>query len=251
MEQNNIFFVTSDNCFNERCEEVHEFFSKNSSSLAKTANEADMLVCTGGDGSLLQVIHNYHHLNKPILGINSGTVGFLMNPIDELETVLVCNKFQEIELHFMEVSINGGEPFKSFNEIMIGGSMNSWINFDLHDCDDLVGSVKGGGLIFSTPQGSTGINKNNGGPILPLESNLWSITGDKTERKISHVVKPRDIHIKANSRYDDMFIWIDGSIQQTRINTGDNIHLKPSTESVSLAFFDHRTFLIKRRDSRC
>ena len=44
---------------------------------------ADVIVALGGDGFMLEVVHNYIDLKKPIFGMHRGTVGFLMNRYDE------------------------------------------------------------------------------------------------------------------------------------------------------------------------
>ena len=41
--------------------------------------EAEVIACGGGDGTLLKTINKYRHLNKPFWGVNAGTIGFLMN----------------------------------------------------------------------------------------------------------------------------------------------------------------------------
>ena len=45
--------------------------------------KAEVIIVIGGDGSLLHALHNYIDLNIPFYGINSGSIGFLMNKFDE------------------------------------------------------------------------------------------------------------------------------------------------------------------------
>ena len=45
--------------------------------------EADVIVALGGDGFMLQTLHNTQHLSAPVYGMNRGTVGFLMNAYEE------------------------------------------------------------------------------------------------------------------------------------------------------------------------
>jgi NAD kinase len=185
-----------------------------------SVEDCDIIVCGGGDGTLLHVIKDYKKYNKPFWGYNAGTLGFLMNngfPWDFSEPTKMALSTIKAEVNYIKEvsSFEGGftnvtETFEGVNDIMIGGDMNSYITFDVQEKDKILGNFKGGGLIISTPQGSTGVNKNNNGVILTIDSNLWSITGDKTDRRIEYVLEPRKIDISVNSR-NPVTVWIDGS----------------------------------------
>lgn len=220
----------------------------------------NIIVAQGGDGTLLRAIKLYRDKNLPFFGINTGTIGFLMNekcPIEEEIPITLNTKMKKFSLIKAVVSYRKTssesptsenidviqEEFQSFNDIMIGGDMNSWIQFNVKEKDDFIGKFNAGGIIISTPQGSTGINKNNGGVILPLSSSLWSITGDKASRKIEFVIKPRKIEIEVKSR-TSVSVWVDGSnniiqnVEKVSIEKGD---------SVKVIFVDFREFKKKRR----
>jgi len=163
----------------------------------------------GGDGTLLKAINMFKGKNKPFFGVAGGTENFLMN---EEKTISKNHKIKKFRMIKAEIYTKNGDSniVEAFNDILIGGDMNSWIEFDVSDKDEILGSFKGGGIIISTAQGSTGINKNNGGVILPLSSNSWSITGDKTNRKINYVLDPKKMVIECSSR-TSISLWADGS----------------------------------------
>jgi len=163
----------------------------------------------GGDGTLLKAINLFKEKNKPFFGVAGGTENFLMNSDD---TVLSSHKVKKFKMIKATITTKDGEQYivEAFNDILIGGDMNSWIEFNVSDKDEILGSFKGGGIIISTSQGSTGINKNNGGVILPLSSDSWSITGDKTNRKINYVLDPKKMVINCSSR-TPVTVWADGS----------------------------------------
>ena len=54
-------------------------------SIVKTCapEDADVIIVIGGDGSMLNALHKYMHLNIPFYGINAGSIGFLMNSMHE------------------------------------------------------------------------------------------------------------------------------------------------------------------------
>lgn len=213
--------------------------------------DAIAFITGGGDGTLINSIQQYKGYNKPFYGLNAGTVGFLMNNvnIDRLISLKKHNPFDistMIEFRCIKVTVTTDEKnfeFNAFNEVMVGGDMNAWIHFDIVEEDGIIGKVSGGGIIISTPQGSTGINKNNNGSVLPLKEKLWSITGDKTNRKINYVITPRDIHINCHSR-NEIKLWIDGAY--AIINAPTNIVISEG-KSVTLLFDDIKEFIKKRR----
>ena len=219
----------------------------------------NVIIAKGGDGTLLKAIKLYKHLGKPFWGVNAGTIGFLMN--DKLPTkmgnYINVNTFNLIKVK-VKYTIDVPDPkmaniydkevlvkkeFQAFNDVMLGGDMNSWIEFNIEEKDNLFCKFNGGGLIVSTPQGSTGINKNNNGTILPLFTNMWSITGDKTNIKIEYVIKPRKTKISVNSR-TPVTLWIDGSneiikdVVDVEISKGDKVRV---------IFEDYDKFKTKRR----
>jgi NAD kinase len=216
-------------------------------------SEAEVVVCVGGDGTLLRTAQQPSYRELPIYGINGGTVGFLMNHLHTkdlpyLESIL--DLATTIQTNMMTVSIDYGKPYQVFNEVMVGGDMSTWANFSINNKEDLVGDLKGGGIIVSTAQGSTGINKNNGGAVLPITSNLWSLTGDKTDRKINHVTTPTTLDITVTSR-SPISVWVDGKlVSDASYNFPLVVSVEPSDEKVTLLFSDDRGFLLKRRDGK-
>jgi len=206
----------------------------------------DCIIAKGGDGTILKAIYRYANLGKPFFGVAAGTVNFLMNEEDYIDANHKVKQFDRIKVEVTyEVEPPMGvstfyknhrfvpvktETFMAFNDVCIGGDMNSWIDFDIKEKDGLFGEVKGGGLIISTPQGSTGINKSNRGSVLPLTASLWSITGDKTTSEISYVIKPRKIDIVPTSR-TPVTVWIDGAnkiienVTNVRISKGDKVEV--------------------------
>jgi len=210
----------------------------------------NIIIAKGGDGTLLKAINKYRHLNKPFFGIGAGTMNFLMNDSASISNNAKFNFFRLISVKVTYQTPNKlkdpttiTKEFQAFNEIMLGGDMDAWIEFNVHDADKIIGSFKGGGVIISTAQGSTGINKNNGGVILPLGSKNWSITGDKTNRKIHYVIEPKRTSITCKSR-SPVVLWVDGqnnivhNVQKIEISKGDK---------VTVIFNDWDSFKRKRR----
>jgi NAD+ kinase len=231
---------------NDRVKECNKTFSYLTKSVLE---DCDFILCAGGDGTLLKTINKYSCTNATIIGINAGTVGFLMNDLEDVIEWL--NNPEHLHLHTQKFKtidvevVNNKRTYmcQAFNDVMIGGDMNSWIEFDINEKSDIFGKFQAGGMIISTAQGSTGINKNNHGSILPIDSKLWSITGDKSNRKIDYVIKPRKTKISVTSR-QPVSVWVDGS--NTIIKNVNSVTIKKGID-VSVGFLNIKDFIKKRR----
>ena len=216
-----------------------ELYNKNNK--YKIIEYTNWIKVYGGDGTMLKAVNKYQKLNKPFFGIGKGTMNFLMNKDEEILTP------HSIELNLIGINIDDNKIQTAFNEIMIGGDMSSWITFNVFDNDEIIGKFKGGGIIISTSQGSTGINKNNGGTILPLSSKNWIITGDKTNRKINYIIEPQELKISFISR-NNVYIWIDGrKIKKFERNKDYQIKILPTNKKVILWFNNIHEFKRKRK----
>lgn len=217
----------------------------------------DFIYAHGGDGTLLKAIFMFSDKNKPFYGSAGGTLNFLMNTettpkmgakiktFRKIKATILYKTWQRDMAGLDDVLKPVQKEFQAFNDICIGGidGMNAFINFNVKEKDDIFGDITGGGLIISTPQGSTGINRTNGGVVLPLSSNNWSITGDKTTRLIDYVVKPHRIQIIPSSRKSVM-VWIDGA--NKIIDNVDKIILEKG-DAVQVVFNNYSEFRKKRR----
>jgi len=143
--------------------------------------EADVLVVLGGDGFLLQTLHQYTELDKPIYAMNRGTIGFLLNEFKEENLLERIKNSQDIFLCpiTMEATNTEGkkEVYKAFNEVSVlrysAQSANLKIKIDGKLALD---HLSCDGILVSTPAGSTAYNLSAHGPIIPLNSNLLALT---------------------------------------------------------------------------
>lgn len=219
--------------------------------------DENFIYAHGGDGTLLRAIYMYSGKGKPFYGSAGGSINFLMNqetsplPGAKIKTfrkmkVTILYKTGQRDMTGIDDTLKPVQKeFQVFNDICIGGidGMNAFIDFHIEEKDDIFGDIKGGGLVISTPQGSTGINKTNGGIILPLSSNNWSITGDKTTRDINYVVKPHKIEITPTSR-NSVIVWIDGD--KAVLNNVDKVIIEKG-DKTQVIFNNYSEFKRKRR----
>lgn len=137
-------------------------------------NDLDMLISIGGDGSLLDTIGIVKDSGIPILGVNTGRLGFLSNvsidTITESVMALVDRKYTIDNRELIKVTTEG-EDFGGFgyalNEVTLhkkdSSSMitvKTWVN------DEFMNAYWADGLIVATPTGSTAYSLSCGGPIV-------------------------------------------------------------------------------------
>lgn len=145
-------------------------------------NNADYLLVLGGDGALLHAMHNYMHLKIPFYGINYGSVGFLMNnhtEIENLEKLIEESVASIIYPLSMKVKDQEGNLFQALaiNEVSLSRNSNQSAKIEvIIDDTTRMEELVADGILVSTPAGSTAYNLSAGGPILPLNSNILSIT---------------------------------------------------------------------------
>ncbi len=127
-------------------------------------DQADAIIVFGGDGAMLHTIHRYQHIQKPFIGINAGTRGHLMNNHPHPDECLEClDQIVYEDLWLLEAKVctlQGEKTVYGFNDIWVqrlhGQTLRMYITIDGEKQPAL---LIGDGLLFSTPQGSTGYNR--------------------------------------------------------------------------------------------
>jgi NAD+ kinase len=142
--------------------------------------EADAVVALGGDGLMLRALHQTMGGDKPIYGMNRGSVGFLMNEYrpDGLMERLKAAKVETIHPLLATVATAAGTSrAHAINEVSLlrqsYQAAKLRISVDGHvRLDDLICD----GVLLSTPAGSTAYNLSAHGPILPIDAPLLALT---------------------------------------------------------------------------
>lgn len=143
--------------------------------------DSDVLVILGGDGTMLDALHDFGDLKKPYYGLNFGSVGFLMNPYgaDNLPARLgAAAKVQIHPLRMKAVDQDGKiHEALAFNEVALLRETRQTARLRvLIDGVVRIPELVCDGILLATPAGSTAYNLSAQGPILPLSSNLLALT---------------------------------------------------------------------------
>ena len=143
--------------------------------------QAEFVVALGGDGFMLETLHEMLGRDVPVYGMNCGSVGFLMNPLHEDDLPARLAVAQPALLHPLRmhaVTATGQiEEAVALNEVSllrqlrqaakIRISVDGRVRLPELICD---------GVLISTPAGSTAYNLSAHGPIVPLSANLLPLT---------------------------------------------------------------------------
>ena len=144
-------------------------------------DKAEVVVALGGDGLMLQTLHAIGTVQTPVYGMNCGTVGFLMNELDEdhlLERLAAAEPETINPLAMRAVAADGSiHHALAINEVSLlrAGpqaaklriSVNGKVRLEELVCD---------GAMLCTPAGSTAYNYSAHGPILPIGSDVLALT---------------------------------------------------------------------------
>lgn len=145
--------------------------------------EADVIVALGGDGFMLDTLHDMLDSGKhtPVFGMNLGTVGFLMNEwhIDNLIERIQGAKRITIPPLCMTTTLIDGTTSRihAVNEVSLFRQARQTANIEVSvDGRVVIENLMCDGVMVATPAGSTAYNLSVRGPILPLNSNMLALT---------------------------------------------------------------------------
>ena len=165
-------------------------------------NKADFLLSIGGDGTLLKAVTYVRESEIPIMGINTGRLGFISSisadQIDDAITDILKGNYKINERALLELG-SDKKLFKeknfALNEVAVSKKdTSSMIRIDAYVDDEFLNTYWADGLVVSTPTGSTGYSLSCGGPIIMPGTNNIIITPNAP-----HNLNVRPIVIDDNS----------------------------------------------------
>ena len=143
--------------------------------------DSDVVVALGGDGLMLQTLHEHMHTGKPIYGMHRGTVGFLMNEFSshDLHARLAAAKESVIHPLLMRATDVHGvvHLHHAINEVALFRQTYQAARLRISiDERERMAELIADGILVATPAGSTAYNLSAQGPILPINAALLALT---------------------------------------------------------------------------
>lgn len=213
----------------------------------------DLLLVLGGDGSILQVLHDLDPVMKPVFGINIGSLGFLtcVNSsahLQAVESILAGNYvLSHRTLLAVEVERNG-KPIvhrTGLNDAVISrGESSRLIKLETRIDRSVLTEYNADGLIVATPTGSTAYSLSAGGPISMPDSGVFVITPIcphvLTNRAV--IVSDRsEIEVSTGHDHHEVFLAVDGQ-ELLAVQPGDIIRIRKSSRTLPLAMLPGMSF---------
>ena len=183
--------------------------------------QADLSLSVGGDGTFLNTAARIGPKNIPIMGINTGRLGFLTDvSVDEIEKALDAIMHHRInyeERSLLKVEISDGSqieyPYVLNDVAVLKQDSASMLNIITYLNDEAVHAYHSDGLIVSTPTGSTAYSMSAGGPLLvPQAQNIILTPVASHSLTVRPLVIPDDwkIDLEVRSRSGNYQLTLDG-----------------------------------------
>ncbi len=230
-----------------------ETFSNSEELIAK----ASYVISLGGDGTLLETIDLVKKSGVPLLGVNTGRLGFLAsvntNDLKKSIQLLLKEKYTLDKRELIEISgCNNcfGEVNYALNEFTIHKKDSSaMINIDTYIDGVFLNSYFADGLIVATPTGSTAYSLSCGGPIMIPDSDNFIITPiaphNLTVRPIV-ISNNKQISFKVSGRSDNFNISLDS--RNAQVPTGSEITIKKADFRLNLIALEGQHFFTTLRN---
>ena len=212
----------------------------------------DLMITIGGDGTLLRSITYVRDLGIPIMGINTGRLGFLATLKQEMLhselNKILFGEYDIKERSLLEVSVNNKTNFSDFNyalnEVSVGRkNTTSMIEIKTVLDSEYLNTYWADGLIISTPTGSTGYSLSCGGPIMSPSSQTFSITPIAPHNLNARPLIISDetiIELSVKGREESHLLSLDSKIISLENNTV--IKIKKASFKIKLASLQNNSF---------
>ncbi len=216
-------------------------------------SDADILVCFGGDGTILHAAHEANARGIPVLGINLGSIGF-MAELEHNELSLLARlaggRFSIERRMMLDVSVRreGHSVFteQALNDAVVTkGAVARVLDLEVTGDRAVISSFGGDGLIVSTPTGSTAYSMAAGGPIVePTAENIiiTPICGHSLHAKPFVLGAGRAVGVRlAPGGKKTAYLSVDGG-RAFRIQPGDWVECRRSRQATQLVKLTGRSF---------
>ena len=223
------------------------------SKLERELPNADLVICFGGDGTILHMAKTATRKNIPILGVNIGTMGFMaeleateLNELKRLATgdfstdgrmMLDVTVQRDRDIIFHDIALN--------DAVITKGAVARIVHLAVK-CDGVEAMECGGdGIVVATPTGSTAYSLSAGGPIVEPEARNIIITPICAHDVGSRCIVASDkrvitVNMVRNARRN-AYVSVDGG-KAFRLNMGDVVTIKKSHLETKLIRLKDRSF---------
>lgn len=214
---------------------------------------ADMLICFGGDGTILHAAKDANACHVPVLGVNLGSVGF-MAELEQSElsmlSRLAAGKYTIEARMMLDVAVRR-EGKIVYNDLALNdaavtkGAVARVVDLEVYGDKVLISSFSADGVLISTPTGSTAYSMSAGGPIVePTAENIivTPICPHALSARSFVLSRGRTVSVKLGRMVrKTTYLSVDGG-KAFRLNSGDIVEIRESKSKTQLVRVTGRTF---------
>lgn len=225
-------------------------------------NSVNLIICIGGDGALLNLLHEKSFPKMPIVGINTGHLGFFQEVLpDRLEDFInniIHNQYTVNPYSVVKATVKTAKgicELRALNEFALKPIHNSPVHIDISINESFIERYSGDGICVATPAGSTAYNYSLGGSIVDPRLNLLQVTPMAPMNTIAYrsltssILLPSNdtLIIKPSTDKDSFICLIYDGLSKTFDNV-EAISFSLSRRKVNLVSFKGTTFWDKVKD---
>ena len=257
--QKNNFDVMIDNIsFDKLNHKKYSAILNHVKSFSKIDKTINYIICVGGDGTILKASSYVKNIGIPIIGINTGRLGFLAKikavEIDNVIQAITKKKYTISEKTLLSVSYKNKKQENklgvALNELSITRkNTTSLITIETKLNDEYLNTYWADGLIIATPTGSTGYSLSCGGPIIIPESKnlvITPIAPHNLNARPLIIPDNTNITLKISGRENEFFVSLDSKI--TTLSNEMLILIKKAPYKIKMIQLDNDNFLQTLRD---
>ncbi|WP_281542412.1 NAD kinase [Maribacter aestuarii] len=214
----------------------------------------DMFVSFGGDGTILRATTFVRDLGIPIVGVNTGRLGFLSTfkkeDVRKVVREFVSGEYSVVERSLVQLNTQAldeefGELNFALNEITVSRKdTTSMITVETYLNDEYLTSYWADGLIISTPTGSTGYSLSCGGPVIVPTAKSLVLTPIAPHNLNARPLVISDdtvIRLKVSGREENHLVSLDSRIAS--LENGQEITIKKASFTIKMIEYTSESFL--------
>ena len=202
--------------------------------ITESAKTADIVLAIGGDGTILRCAKHLMGIDTKLLGINTGTLGFMAGlEADQLDklSLLVSGDYEISERMTIEMVVHeegGDRVYTALNEVSARSGSFRISDFEVFSDGYLVGKYRADGVLFSTPSGSTAYALSAGGPVIEPDLECIEMTLICPHSLFSRATMfspSRKLRLSnSNTVGEQMVVSVDGEVIET-LSGGESVEI--------------------------
>ena len=221
---------------------------------AEFADRVDMAAVLGGDGTMLNAVLRLGRFEKPVAGINIGTLGFLTSctdgELDAFARAIESGGYTTSRRTLLEATVfrsgRAAETYFALNEITLArGETGRLVSLRVSLNGDLLNHYRADGLIVASPTGSTAYSLSAGGPLIEPSAAVFVITPICPHSLSQRSLITSDdsvIELSPDNPADGPMLFTADGRDNSRVEQADSIRVKKADRCFHLLRFGDMSF---------